>query len=49
MATGSHLSVEQWLPQDRVAFRYETSVETFVDEQPFDAKRMRGTIPRRWI
>jgi uncharacterized protein len=34
---------------DRVVFRYEASVETFVNDQPFVEKRVDGTIPRRWI
>jgi hypothetical protein len=34
---------------DRVVFRYEASVETFVNDQPFEEKRVDGTIPRRWI
>jgi hypothetical protein len=34
---------------DQVVFRYEASVETFVNDQPFEEKRVDGTIPRRWI
>ena len=37
------------LAPDRVVFRYEASVETFVNDQPFEAKRVDGTIPRSWI
>jgi hypothetical protein len=35
--------------QDRVVFRYEASVETFVNDQPFEDKRVDGAIARRWI
>jgi hypothetical protein len=37
------------LPEGRVVFRYEASVETFENDRPFEAKRVGGTIPRRWI
>jgi hypothetical protein len=36
-------------PEDHVVFRSETSVKTFANDQPFEERRLEGTIPRRWI
>jgi hypothetical protein len=36
-------------PQNEIVLRYEASVEPFVNDQPFEAKRIDGAIPRRWI
>ena len=36
-------------PSGEAAFRYEASVETFVGNEPFERRRVEGTIPRRWV
>ncbi|MFE2181149.1 CocE/NonD family hydrolase [Streptomyces sp. NPDC059455] len=33
----------------RFVFRYEADLHTFVADEPFEEKHIRGTIPRRWV
>ncbi|WP_171072669.1 hypothetical protein [Streptomyces sp. DASNCL29] len=33
----------------RFVFRYEVDLHTFVADEPFEEKHIRGTIPRRWV
>jgi uncharacterized protein len=37
------------LPSGEIAFRYEAEVETFHGDEPFEYRKVEGTIPRRWV
>jgi uncharacterized protein len=37
------------LASGETAFRYEASIETFIGDEPFEKRRVEGTIPRIWV
>lgn len=37
------------ISSDQIFFQYEASVETFINDEPFEKRRISGDIPRMWV